>query len=365
MRHTHDGIWFSVCGCHCLELQTLLEHAVSLWFVVFSGFVGFALRLVHAFQLSLSISVKLGEGECRRIRISKWDVSSGRALFNKDPFEEFTSWLDSAESVSSNDWLFQYWVDLCHQPDDDDDYEGSFTEEALLRKSFNESPLANQEGHRKWFPLRLGHVGNRQKIVILVVLLIFVIMMAVAVIIWIGLGKNPIDSAVAVRVYVDLFAVGMLILGVAFACYGILLCLKMSKVRAEQPSYEMYKVACLTIISVLCFTSSACVALLTDIPMLYHWHRWHVHGICTVLLLILYYFVGSSIPSVMVLWVMRELPSEESSSILEESSTLAFVGDTPAAVHNPQRWTTTTSMQNQSLEGHVGIASEDVNLNPR
>ncbi|XP_054779098.1 uncharacterized protein LOC129287002 [Prosopis cineraria] len=141
----------------------------------------------------------------------------------------------------------------------------------------------------------------------------------------------------------------MLMLGAALTCYGILLCLKMSRVRAEQPSSEMYKVAFLTVTCVLCFTSSASEALFTDIPMLYHWRPQHVYGACTILLLILYYFVGSSIPSAMLLWVMRELPPAEASSTWEESSTLAFVGDNPVIVHNPQRWTTATSMQNQAL----------------
>ncbi|KAK4259244.1 hypothetical protein QN277_005592 [Acacia crassicarpa] len=245
--------------------------------------------------------------------------------------------------------LLSFWVDLCHQPDDDDDYEGSFCEEALLRKSFNEAHSVGIASHRKWFPLRLSRLGNRQKIVLLVTLLVFVIMLAFAVIMWIGLGKNPIDSAVATRVYVDFFAVGMLILVAALTCYGILLCLKMSKVRAEQPSSEMYKVACLTVTCVLCFTSSALDALFTDIPMLYHWHPRHVYDVCSILLLILYYFVGSSIPSAMLLWVMRESPPAETSSTVEEPSTLAFVGDNPVIVQNPQRWTTATSMQNQAL----------------
>ncbi|XP_054776664.1 uncharacterized protein LOC129285128 [Prosopis cineraria] len=48
--------------------------------------------------------------------------------------------------------LLSFWVDLCHQPDDDDDYEGSFSEETLLRKSFNDCTLAGRASHRKWFP---------------------------------------------------------------------------------------------------------------------------------------------------------------------------------------------------------------------
>lgn len=59
-------------------------------------------------------------------------------------------------------------VDLCHQPNDDDDYEGSFTEEPLLEKTSNESNLTNIDSHRKCFPVRFARIGNRQKIVILV-----------------------------------------------------------------------------------------------------------------------------------------------------------------------------------------------------
>ncbi|XP_020973138.1 uncharacterized protein LOC107633854 [Arachis ipaensis] len=291
--------------------------------------------------------------------------------------------------------LLSFWVDLCHQPDDDDDYEGSFIEEALLEKT-SHANLANIDSHRKCFPVRLSRIGYRQKLVILVTLLLFIIMMAFAVIIWIGLGENPIDSEVASRimqVYLDLSAIAMVLLGAALACYGELLLFKLFsilkfctfgidwylsrcstffvpckyisliiyqahclafvfvrhslKVRAEQPSSEMWKVAGLTIVSVLCFVSSSCVELLTDIPLLYHWHQWPLNDIYASLLLVLYYFVGSSLPSAVVLWVMRELPPAEASNVQEESRTLTFVADSSVATHNPQRWTTTTSMQNQ------------------
>ncbi|KAJ7947280.1 Tobamovirus multiplication protein 1-like [Quillaja saponaria] len=250
--------------------------------------------------------------------------------------------------------LLSFWVDLCHQPndeeeEDDDDIEGSYSQEALLEKAFNEQNLLTIENQRKCFPLRLVHVGNRQKIVILVTLLVFVIMMAFAAIIWIGMGKNPIDSVVVARVYVDLFAIAMLLLGGALACYGVLLCLKMRKVRSERASSEMWKVAGLAAVSVLCFTSSAVVAFLTDIPMLYHWHPQRVSGVCTLLLLILYYFLGSSIPSAFVLWVMRELPPIKAANIQEESRRITFITDDSAiAVNHPQRWTTSTNLQNQT-----------------
>ncbi|XP_050900359.1 protein TOM THREE HOMOLOG 1 isoform X1 [Lathyrus oleraceus] len=243
--------------------------------------------------------------------------------------------------------LLSFWVDLCHQPNDDDDYEGSFSEEPLLGKSPYEANLTNRDRHRKCFPIRFSRLGHRQKIVILVMLLVLITIMAFAVIIWIGLGKNPIDSEVAARVYLDVSAIGMLLLGAALACYGILLCLKMRKVRAEKPSSEMGKVAGLTMVSVLCFTSSSCVELFTDIPMMFHWHQQRMDDVYSPLLLILYFFVGSSIPSAVVMWVMRELPPAEDTGSLEESSIIAFVANSSVDVHHPQSWTTATSTQNQ------------------
>ncbi|XP_052730690.1 tobamovirus multiplication protein 1 isoform X4 [Vigna angularis] len=224
--------------------------------------------------------------------------------------------------------LLSFWVDLCHQADDDDDYEGSFCENPLLEKTSNESNIASIDSHRKCFPLRLSRVGNRQKIVILVTLLVFITMMAFALIIWIGLGNNPIDSEVAAQVYLDLSAIGMILLGGALACYGILLCLKMSKVRAEKPSSEMWK-------------------------MQYNWHQQRLNDAYTSLILVLYYFVGSSIPSAVILWVMRELPPAEAAVVPEESRTITFVADSSIAIHHPQRWTTATSVQNQG--DHVSL----------
>lgn len=58
-------------------------------------------------------------------------------------------------------------------------------------------------------------------------------------------------------------------------------------------------------------------------------------------------FPGSSIPSAVILWVMRELPPAEAAVVPEESRTITFVADSSIAIHHPQRWTTATSMQNQ------------------
>ncbi|KAM6575770.1 hypothetical protein CsatA_024097 [Cannabis sativa] len=245
--------------------------------------------------------------------------------------------------------LLSFWVDLCHQSDDEDDEdEESSAEESLLEKTFNErnSLNADNHNHRRCLPFRLVHVRSRQKIVILATLLAIVIMFAFAVIIWIGMGKNPIDSTVVARVYVEVFAGAMLLLAGALACYGILICLKMSKVRTERASSELWKVAGLAVVCVICFTSSAFVALLTDIPMLYHWHDQEVNGVC-IFLLIVYYFVGSSMPSAFLLWVMREVPPLITAYVQPESATLTFVSDTTAAIPNPHHWTTAPSVRNQ------------------
>ncbi|XP_015876891.2 tobamovirus multiplication protein 1 isoform X2 [Ziziphus jujuba] len=211
--------------------------------------------------------------------------------------------------------LLSFWVDLCHQADDEDEeYEESSFHESLLEKTFNEPSSSNTDNHRRCLPFRLVHVGSRQRIVVLV--------------------------------YVDLFAIAMLLLGGALACYGLNLCLKMSRVRSERASSELWKVAGLAVVSVVCFTSSAFVALLTNIPMLYHWHQ-RVNDVFTSLLLILYYFVGTSIPSAFVLWVMREGPPSTTTNVQEESTTLTFVSDTTSAIQNPQHWTSVANLRNQ------------------
>ncbi|XP_062075609.1 uncharacterized protein LOC133779696 [Humulus lupulus] len=106
------------------------------------------------------------------------------------------------------------------------------------------------------------------------------------------------------------------------------------------------QVAGLVVVCVICFTSNDFVALLTDIPMLYHWHDQEVNGGC-ISLLIVYYFVGSSIPSAFLLWVMREAPPLITAYVQQESATLTFVSDSIAAIPNPQHWTTAPSVRNQ------------------
>ncbi|XP_022139925.1 tobamovirus multiplication protein 1-like isoform X2 [Momordica charantia] len=191
--------------------------------------------------------------------------------------------------------LLSFWVDLCHQPDDEDDEdeERSF-EEGLLETISSKPSSSNTDWSKRWLPARLPHVGSRQNLVILVIAIIFVLTLAFALILWIGMGNKSIDSLVVVQVvYVDFFAVAILLLGCALACYGLLLFLKMRKVRSERASSEILKVAGLAAISVICFTSSALVALLTNIPGLYQWRQYHIYGASayTSILLITYYFI--------------------------------------------------------------------------
>ncbi|KAL3833619.1 hypothetical protein ACJIZ3_008355 [Penstemon smallii] len=243
--------------------------------------------------------------------------------------------------------LLSYWVDLCHQSNDDDEDDVGSPREALLDKM-----NTTVNNRRKCCTFRSIPIGSRQKIVILVTVLVFAIMVASSVLIWIGTGKNPIDSSVVAQVYVDLMSVAVLLLGGALACYGILLFLKMRKVRSERALSEMWKVVGLAIVSVIGFATSASVAISTNIPLFYHWHEQEVDGVYTSVLLVLYYFLGSSVPSAFVLLVMRELPppvlminrqQEE-----QETTTIAYISDDGSLVTHPQRWAVATSVQNQN-----------------
>ncbi|KAJ6953941.1 hypothetical protein NC652_005624 [Populus alba x Populus x berolinensis] len=151
--------------------------------------------------------------------------------------------------------------------EEDEDEEENSSQQPLLESSKNKPGSMNTDSFWSCCSFRGIHVGGRQKFVITVVVLIFFLMLSFAVIIWIGVGKNPIRSSVAARVYVDFFASAILILGGALGCYGLLLFLKLRNVRSETASSEMRKVAGLAVVSVVCFTSSAAVALLTDVPV--------------------------------------------------------------------------------------------------
>ncbi|PIN23457.1 hypothetical protein CDL12_03833 [Handroanthus impetiginosus] len=241
--------------------------------------------------------------------------------------------------------LLSFWVDLCHQSNDDDEDEGCSPQEALLEKM--DKTEFNACSCRLCCTFWSNRIGSRQKIVILVTVLVFAIMIASSVLIWVGMGKSPISSAVVAQVYIDFIAVVVLLLGGALASYGLILFLKMKKVRSDRALSEMRKVAGLAIVSVISFTSSASVAIGTNIPLFYHWHEWEIDEVYTSLLLVLYYFIGSSVPSAFILFVMRELPPQLVINREEESRTITLITEGSVAPHQ-QRWTAATSMQNQA-----------------
>ncbi|XP_038719714.1 tobamovirus multiplication protein 1-like isoform X2 [Tripterygium wilfordii] len=254
-----------------------------------------------------------------------WSYSCGFILMAFPKILLFTAFL----------LLLSFWVDLCHIPDDEEEEDDEFRiHEGLLENSLTGPSSSSADRRRICFPFRLIHVGIHQKIVILVSILIFLIMMTSAALIWIGMEYNPIDSSLVAKVYIDLFALAVLLLGGALGCYGLVLCLKMRKVRSERASSEMWKVAGLALLSVVCFTPSTFVAVLTDIPVLHHWHGLYINGLYTSLLLMLYYFIGSSVPSAFLLWVMRELPPSAVANI-QGPRTITFISDNsaPAAHH--------------------------------
>ncbi|XP_028783051.1 uncharacterized protein LOC114739170 isoform X2 [Neltuma alba] len=246
--------------------------------------------------------------------------------------------------------LLSFWVDLCHQAneedeEEDDDDENSINQ-ALLEVLKGESGSPHVKDHRRCCFQGI-HVGSRQKYVIMIVGVIFLFTMAFTVMIWIGIGENPIDPSVVAEVYEKLLAVMTLVLAAALGCYGFLLFFQLRKVRSEKASSEMWKVASLAFVSVMCLFSSALVAFLTDIPLFYHWHLRLMYGVKALVFLIFYYFVGSSLPSAYMLWIIRELPPPDSDYKQEQPTSYAYVSqDLPST--NPTRyWTSATSSTNQ------------------
>ncbi|KAL6952555.1 hypothetical protein U1Q18_047447, partial [Sarracenia purpurea var. burkii] len=94
--------------------------------------------------------------------------------------------------------LLSFWVDLCHQANDEDDEDECSPQEALLERPSNK-PHSNVDSHIRCCPFHAIHVGSRQKVVILVTALFFVLMIAFAVLIWIGRRSNLIDSELVAR----------------------------------------------------------------------------------------------------------------------------------------------------------------------
>ncbi|XP_004491327.1 tobamovirus multiplication protein 1 isoform X2 [Cicer arietinum] len=251
--------------------------------------------------------------------------------------------------------LLSFWVDLCHQEneeefEEEEDNVENRTQQALLEGIMRENGSDPMKSHRRCCSVQRIHIGIRQKYVIMVVVLIFVVMMAFAILICVGNDRNPIDPSIVARVYETFLAVMTLILAGALGCYGLLLFFKLRKVRSETASSEMWKVASLAIISIICFSSSALVALNTDIPLFYHWHLKFIYGVKAFIFLILYYFIGSSLPSAYLLWIIRELPPPVTDSKQEEPRrTFTFIShayETSDSNH-PLSWATATSSKNQ------------------
>lgn len=213
--------------------------------------------------------------------------------------------------------LLSFWVDLCHQTndkdeDEEDEDDPNFIPLPKQQSSKPISSLAPGEQYTRCCPFwRRLHIRSRQKFVIVVVLLISILTIAFSVLIWIGMGSNPINSSTMAQIYSDLFAIVILISGGGLACYGLLLYLKMSKVRYGQASADIRKVAGLAVVAVVCFTARALLVLCTDVPELNIWHSRHVVHSQSPLLIFIYYFIGSSIPSAVVLWVLREMPPRQ------------------------------------------------------
>ncbi|XP_073026601.1 uncharacterized protein [Primulina eburnea] len=193
--------------------------------------------------------------------------------------------------------LLSFWVDLCHQTNDDEEDEECSSREALLEKisktDYSASSCCN------FCTFRFIEIGSRQKVVILVTVLVTAIMVASSLLIWIGMGKNPIDAVVVAQVYVDLISISVLLLGIALACYGC---------------WFGHCMCCQFYIE--CFCCSC------------------------------YKYSCSSVPSAFILFEMRELPPPLTTKEQEESRTLAFISDGSVTTH-PQHWITSTIVQNQ------------------
>ncbi|KAL5101408.1 hypothetical protein RYX36_005735 [Vicia faba] len=294
--------------------------------------------------------------------------------------------------------LLSFWVDLCHQENeeelDDEDNIENRSQQALLEGVMREQHgSAPKKFHHRCCSIQGIHIGSRQKYVIMVeridqrkfsllkirpitkilcireiedakflchvdliffflqiVVLIFAVMMAFAILICVGDVTNPIDPSIVARVYETFLAILILILAGGLGCYGFLLFFKLRKVRSENASSEMWKVISLAIISIICFSSTALVALNTDIPLFYHWHLKFIYGVKAFVFLILYYFIGSSLPSAYLLWIIRELPPPVTDSIQEEpQGTYTFIShtDETSSSSHPSSWTTATSSKNQ------------------
>ncbi|KAJ4885004.1 hypothetical protein Rs2_35097 [Raphanus sativus] len=247
--------------------------------------------------------------------------------------------------------LLSFWVDVCHQgngeEDEDDEDEENSIQQMLLEKSKSKSGSSSASDRRKCCSFHGIHVGTRQKFVAAAVVLVFILMISFAILIWIASGDNSADPSLLAEVYVDIFASIILITGGGLCFYGTRLLFNLRKVRSEQVSSEMRKVSGLAGVSVVCFTVSSLITLFTHIPLFYHWNPNKLHGIKALVLLIIYYFICSTLPLAFVLWVLRELPPENNVNRQEEQTRITYVNYDTVARQPRQQWTSTTVSKNQ------------------
>ncbi|KAL6845166.1 hypothetical protein ACP4OV_024661 [Aristida adscensionis] len=259
--------------------------------------------------------------------------------------------------------LLSFWVDLCHQTNDEDEEDVRSHHEPLLDRTKNKPGIRPASIRRRCCP---GiQLGSRQKFVLV---LSFVVMFAFAILIWVGRGENPIDSSLLKRVYLDVFSVVVLVLGGALSFYGALLFSKMSKVRSETVSTEKFKVASLAAVSLICFSSSAILALVTNVPVLLYWYSTDADIINNAVVLFLYYFIGrgvkrlvhkllglmalafllagSAVPSGFVLWIMRDMPHRHAVERPTESRVVTVFRERPSTTQDPQ-WRAAVTSSNK------------------
>ncbi|XP_044357823.1 tobamovirus multiplication protein 1 isoform X2 [Triticum aestivum] len=201
--------------------------------------------------------------------------------------------------------LLSFWVDLCHQTNDEDEDDVRSHQEALLDRTKTKPGTRPTDARRKCFP---GiQLGSRQKFVILVLVLSFIVMLAFAILIWVGRGENPIDSSL------------------------------------------LKKVASLAAVSLICFSSSAILALVTNIPVLLYWYSTEAEIIKNAVILFLYYLIGSSVPSGFVLWVMRDMPQRPTVERPTQSRVVTLFRDRPSPTQDPQ-WRAAVTSSNKALK---------------
>lgn len=207
--------------------------------------------------------------------------------------------------------LLSFWVDLCNQPndnDEDEDDEDVDYEYVQLPSSPYSPESGGSKPHRACLSFRRWHVRGRQRYVMLVVSIIILLTVVFALLIWYGMYDNPIDSVKLAQVYANLFALVILLSGVGLAGYGLNLYTKMSRIKSGRTSADIRKVVCLAVASVLCFSLKAFLVVMSDLTDLNIWRVERGDSQLCAPLIFFYYVIGESVPSIVVLWEMRDLP---------------------------------------------------------